>query len=312
MGAICFSASVMTAHALAILSRLALRPKTKFHPVITTNRSPPLTEIPIRDALPDHREILIAELRRIHLSSPISGKKLDRSGTPIPYKATNGAGYTLEAELGISPNGYAEPDFNGWEIKAHSGSVVTLMTPEPDAGFYQTEGVDSFIRAYGYPDKNGIPNRLNFGGIHKVGDRQPLTGLTLSIRGYQEHSKKVDADGGIFLFDDKDNIAAEWQFTKILEHWNRKHAKAAYVPYKAIKHDDSTSYNYADHASLGEGTDFCKLLAAFSSGNAYYDPSIKLVDANTPHSKTKRRNQFRMRFSKTGDLYDDWETVHFK
>lgn len=272
----------------------------------------PLTEISISGALPDHRKTLIAELKRIHLASPISGKKLNKSGVPTPYKAVNGAGYTLEAELGISPNGYAEPDFNGWEIKAHSGSVVTLMTPEPNAGLYQTEGIDKFVRSYGYPDRNGVPNRLNFGGVHKVGDRHPLTGLTLSISGYQADSKKIDADGGIILIDDNDNIAAEWHFTKILEHWNRKHAKAAYVPYDAIKDVNSTSYNYADHASLGEGTDFYKLLAAFSSGNAYYDPGIKLVDAHTPHPKIKRRNQFRMRFSKIGDLYESWETVFFK
>ncbi|MEO0062747.1 MAG: hypothetical protein RLZZ08_1307, partial [Pseudomonadota bacterium] len=27
--------------------------------------------------------------------------------------------YTLEAELGITPNGIAEPDFQGWEVKQY-------------------------------------------------------------------------------------------------------------------------------------------------------------------------------------------------
>lgn len=272
-----------------------------------------LIEIPISRESLDYRENLLSELKRIHLSSPIHGKKFDKAtGTSKPYKAVNGAGYTLEAELGISPNGYAEPDFDGWEIKAHSGSVVTLMTPEPNAGLYKREGVDKFVRTYGYPDKNGVPDRLNFGGIHKIGERQALTGLTMQISGYQSGSKKADADGSIILIDDKDNIAAEWQFTKLLEHWNRKHARAAYVPYEALKHGDSTSYNYADHVSLGEGTDFYRLLAAFSSGSAYYDPGIKLVGAGTQHPEIKRRSQFRMRFSKIGELYEKWETVFFK
>jgi hypothetical protein len=31
--------------------------------------------------------------------------------------SSNCGGYTLEAELGATPNGYSEPDFMGWEIK---------------------------------------------------------------------------------------------------------------------------------------------------------------------------------------------------
>ena len=55
---------------------------------------------------------------------------------------------TLEAELGITPNGYAEPDFMGWEVKQYGvtdfiairpRSPVTLMTPEPTGGIYRTE-----------------------------------------------------------------------------------------------------------------------------------------------------------------------------
>ncbi|WP_425294886.1 MvaI/BcnI family restriction endonuclease [Neomesorhizobium albiziae] len=44
----------------------------------------------------------------------------------------------------MSPNGYAEPDFVGWEVKQYgvnnftayrAESPVTLMTPEPTGGF---------------------------------------------------------------------------------------------------------------------------------------------------------------------------------
>src|SRR3546814_14536668 len=83
--------------------------------------------------------------------------------TKAPYAARNGGGYTLEAELGITPNGYAEPDFMGWEIKQYGVRdfvsfrpkyPVTLMTPEPTGGVYRTEGVAAFMRRFGYTDQD--------------------------------------------------------------------------------------------------------------------------------------------------------------
>lgn len=269
-----------------------------------------LTEIPLDvTGSRSHRDRLLAELRRIHLASPIDGKKLDRvSGQARPYKAANGAGYTLEAELGIFPNGNAEPDFDGWEIKAHSGTVLTLMTPEPDSGLYQTEGVGKFIRKHGYKDRKGQPDRLNFGGIHETGKRQSLTGLTLRLDGHEAGSRKFASDGGIVLLDDNDNIAAGWTFTKLLEHWNRKHARAAYVPCSSVKLADATCYRFADKVSLGEGTDFLKLLQAFASGAVWYDPGIKMEQASSS-PRIKRRNQFRMHVANLHKMYEKWETV---
>ena len=53
-----------------------------------------------------------------------------------------------------------------------SAGILTLMTPEPTGGYYKTAGVESFVRKFGYPDMTGQANRedrLNFGGIHRVG-----------------------------------------------------------------------------------------------------------------------------------------------
>lgn len=269
-----------------------------------------LTEIPItNDSRVSHRTKLLEELKKVHLASPIFSQKLDAHGIKAPYKAANGAGYTLEAELGISPNGYATPDYDGWEIKAHSESPVTLMTPEPNGGLYQREGVDTFVRRYGYADKRGRADRLNFGGIHRINEPQRLTGLTMHITGYINNSNTAKADGGIVLVDADDNIAAEWTFTKLLEHWNRKHAKAAYVPYTSKNTDESILYSYGDHVHLGEGTDFIRLLRAFSSGKAFYDPGIKLVGMSQENPNIKRRNQFRMKFESLSILYEKWEKV---
>ena len=105
----------------------------------------------------------------------------------------------MEAELGVTPNGYSEPDFMGWEIKQFgvanfervNSAVITLMTPEPTDGIYKTHGADYFVRTYGYPDKMGRPDRLNFGGIHKAGIIHPTTQLEMRLIGFDLESGKI-------------------------------------------------------------------------------------------------------------------------
>ena len=132
---------------------------------------------------------LLQELKRIHYLGWIDSKRLDKDRNILACISSNCGGYTLEAELGITPNGYSEPDYLGWEIKQFSvkdfkkynSSVVTLMTPEPTNGFYVDSGIESFIRKYGYKDKMGREARLNFGGIHKFGNIQKSTSLELVL-----------------------------------------------------------------------------------------------------------------------------------
>ena len=253
------------------------------------------------------KDRLIEELARIHQSSPIQGKKLSK-GRLNNYNASNGGGYTLEAELGIDANGYAEPDFLGWEIKGHSRPVVTLMTPEPTGGHYRDKGIDWFIRTYGYPDKRGKPDRLNFGGIHKANVTQKTTGLTFAATGFNAHSKDLDLDGAIQLLTRDGDIASEWSFVKLLEHWNKKHAQAAYVPY-SMKMSGDRFYQYDRRVDLGIGTDFFKFLDAVCSSAIYLDPGVKMERASTSKPQIKRRNQFRINYRNLPSLYDEWETI---
>ena len=55
---------------------------------------------------------------------------------------------------------FAVEDF----ARVESAKPITMMSPEPDGGFYKVAEVESFIRKFGYADKNDRPNRLNFGG----------------------------------------------------------------------------------------------------------------------------------------------------
>ena len=264
------------------------------------------------------RERLLAELRRIHLRDWIASYALRADGSLAACNAPQCVGYTLEAELGVARNGYAEPDFLGWEVKASQvpsfaspavSKVLTLMTPEPTGGYYRDDGVEAFIRKYGYPDKMGREDRLNFGGVYKAGKRHEGTALTLTLDGYDTTKREItNASGSLALVADDGAIAAAWSFTALAKLWNRKHAQAVYVPAEC-RTDPVRAYRYGSTVRLGVGTDFLKLLAAMADGEVYYDPGIKLENASTPKPAVKRRSQFRIRSGSLDVLYASMTAV---
>lgn len=265
----------------------------------------------------ESRQKLLEELGRIRRLGWIDSKQLDSSGQITPCRAQQCGGFTLEAEMGIPKNSSAEPDYLGWEIKQHAATSIsrlsyagriTLMTPEPTGGFYKNRGVVEFVRKYGYPDKCGRPDRLNFGGIHCVGRRQSTTGLTMKIIGYDETAGIItDVDGEIVLVGDDGEVAASWSFCGLLAHWSRKHMRAAYVP-SVVRKIPRWQYSYGSHVRLAQGTDSVRFLAAFSAGAVYYDPGIKLEHVSTA-PKEKRRSQFRVALKSIDALYEKVEVV---
>ncbi len=264
----------------------------------------------------NNRIILLKELRRIHNLGWIDSKRLDSASNILPCKSSNCGGYTLEAELGITPNGYSEPDFMGWEVKQFgvtkfkniNSSVITLMTPEPTDGLYKTEGTEYFIRNYGYTDKLGRPDRMNFGGIHKTGIRNSTTNLEMHLIGFDAESGKIrNTNGKIALVDQKGNETASWSFASMLLHWNRKHDKACYVP-SLSDTNGNRKYKYGNNIILGTGTDFQLFLGQMAEGNIYYDPGIKLENIST-RPKIKKRSQFRIKSKFLPNLYKKNEIV---
>ncbi len=262
------------------------------------------------------RDLLIARLKEIHEKGWIVAKHLEPDGSVVsPYEKMNSGGYTLEAEFGIVPNGDAEPDFLGWELKqfrlpdcaSRSSVALTLMTPEPDGGYYKDEGAEAFVRRYGYMN-TGIPDRMDFTGRHIVGTPSERTRTTLRLEGIEPSTgAMLSADGGIVLCRDGENHpAARWSFAKLLEHWQRKHQQAAYVP--SLTRADPKSHFYCPIVRLAEGTAFAKLLKVFALGHAYYDPGMKIEQA-TARPKTKRRSQFRIGTKHLESLYDRWEPI---
>lgn len=259
------------------------------------------------------KDILLEELRSIHLKEWIPGKKLDSMGIEKSYKAPNGGGFTLEAELGIIPNSFAGPDFMGWEIKQFgvarcdliNSKILTLMTPEPDGGYYGEQGLEAFIRKYGYKSPS-IKDRLDFTGRHSVGSICEKSGLILVIDGYDSTLQSItDAAGCIALLDKNGNPASSWSFAKLMDLWRRKHAKAAYIPSISRKEaDNSKSYSYCNNIRLFEGTTFTKLLHGLAETHVYYDPGINLKNASTV-PKSKPRSQFRTKSKVLANLYEN-------
>jgi len=246
-----------------------------------------------------NKSLVLAKLRCIHVAGFHESCRLDKSGKLMQYKALNGGGYTLEALLGIVPNGYSEPDYLGWEIKAHSTNRVTLMTPEPNGGIYRDQGAKAFVERYGHAVDNGAKY---FTGTHKVGVPCVATGMTMQVKGFDaQASKIVDVAGAVTLIDANGNLAASWAFAHLLTHWNKKHAFAAYVQYSSRK--DPLAYKYNSPVMMGEHTDFPRYLKALCGGLVVFDPGSKVTLAGTAKSKVKARSQFRVNVGNLDQLY---------
>lgn len=248
----------------------------------------------------DSKLLLLERLGEIRDGGWHPAIRLSKSGVIVPYKAMNGGGYTLEALLGIIPNGLSEPDYLGWEMKAYSRGRVTLMTPEPDGGIYAEGGVKAFVHKFGKPTGNDV---FYFTGTHRVDTRNKKTGLTLTVRGFDVSKKAIaDVGGAVELLTDQGQCAASWSFADLMIGWNKKHARAAYVPYERKK-DPESAYRYFSPALLGEGTDLSLYLSALSAGLVIFDPASKVMNASSTKATVKARSQFRSSLTHLAGLY---------
>ncbi len=60
----------------------------------------------------DTRNTLLKVLRKAYKENPHDTVRINSNGLVIPYTGKNAAGYTLEAQFGITPNGNPVPDYN--------------------------------------------------------------------------------------------------------------------------------------------------------------------------------------------------------
>ena len=259
---------------------------------------------------------LISKLRSIHRGGWHSGMRL-KEGKRIPCNSSNAVGYTLEALLGIEPNGKNAPDYEGFEVKALTVSdfskptnkVVTVFTPEPNVGLYVRNFLE-FMTEYGYNDLRGRPDRKNFGGIHRVGKRHDRTKLLLQLAGFKiAANDKYDIDGQLELVDEAQKLAAGWTFRKLVDGWKNKHEKAVYVP--ALKNISRGEFKFSNKIKICYGADFLCVLNSLFLGDLYLDPGVKVEHWSSKKKKTKKRNQFRAKASVLPTLYTSTKDVSF-
>ncbi len=254
------------------------------------------------------KSILLEKLAGIRRQGWHSSIRLNKKGEIQAYNARNGGGYTLEALLGVIPNGRAEPDYLGWEIKAHSSSRITLMTPEPTGGFYGERGAKTFVYRFGAPSGN---DTMYFTGTHRAGSRNEKTGLSLVVRGFNASRALIeDVNGTVELQTDNGDCAAAWTFADLMISWNRKHAHAAYISYESEK-ILAPAYRYLSPALLGEGTDFNRYLNALTNGLIVLDPGSKIMNASSERSRVQPRSQFRTSVRHLATLYEKFNEANF-
>lgn len=263
------------------------------------------------------RDEVLEKLKAIHVSGPVPAIRL-KDGRRVPTVASypHACGYTLEAEMGLSPNGRPEPDYKGWELKSFGGSAITVMEPEPDGGYYGSSGCRKFLDTYGRRSPND--GKIRFVGSHRLDRQHAGHRTTLELKGFDAgEGRIVDLDGGIYLHDVTGAVAASWSFSNLISHWGKKHNQAVYIPYVRV----GDAFHYVGRKSrftdpvtgkrqLGhivwmcEGTDFSLFLAALSSGAVFYDPGCSMNDpALSSALDVKGRNPFRVRKGKIHQLY---------
>lgn len=249
----------------------------------------------------DSKTQLIRHLRKQYSANPHELVRMYSDGSIRPYAARNAAGYTLEASFGIIPNGNPEPDFMGWELKCYGSSSITLMTPEPDGGLYGTLGTREFLEEYGHVSEGG---GVYFTGPYRASENRKFgNSRKLIVEGFDSKDGKIeDVDGAIILLQDEDTELASWSFSRLLDHWGRKHNKACYVRYEKAS---DTLINYLPRVFLGEGTSPVFLLRAILANVVIYDPGSRI----NSDGKLKARSQFRIHANDLSLMYSHSEYV---
>lgn len=267
-----------------------------------------LCEFPLESNSDADKKALIIMLRDLVKKDWTPSVRMFSDGSVRPYKAPNSGGYTMEAHFGIIPNGDAEPDYKGWELKAYGSERLTLMTPEPDKGFYHDAGAKEFTIKYGHLTQK--PNVKYFTGPFYVNKQSKKSELRMILPGFNEQSGLIDdITGGIWLVDKDNQPVAIWSFSTLLTHWCNKHQHACYMHYESNHSISNPCFKYSPIVHLGEGTDFPMFLKAMANDLIMYDPAIKVTFNECENGKVKPRNQFRINVKKLSHLYNNFEEV---
>jgi hypothetical protein len=259
-----------------------------------------------------NREALLEELENIFDQGWVDGQRL-RAGEsgPVPFRGTQGGGYTLEALLGVPPNAKQAPDKYGYEIKSKSKSNrVSLMTPVADRGFEGGSSFREFMERYGWPCRNN-PNQKCFNGTHFHDVECPSSGMILHVDGFDPETCKYTLESEDIQVALRkvgaQSPAAAWSLGQLLKAWNKKHAAAAYV--STEKNLELNRYRFGRRVWIGEGTNIGKLLEAICRRHVVYDPGHKIRENGVQKVRPQWRLIWRRDLEGFRSLYNRAEMI---
>ena len=161
---------------------------------------------------------LVQEIKSISAKGLLNSVSLkNEDSSPEPFFGNQGAGYTLEAHLGISRNGISAPDKYGFEVKTYKTPPITLITTEPDFGVRVESGLYEFLRQFGWPGKKK-DGSLRFNGKHTALGKAPkdsVLQLKLHCWDFAKNEPLSGFKPFITLETRKSQVAAGWSFEKI-------------------------------------------------------------------------------------------------
>ncbi|WP_323760492.1 MvaI/BcnI family restriction endonuclease [Maricaulis sp.] len=242
------------------------------------------------------RELLISDLRGI-VASGWHPSVRNKGGKIVPFSGNQGAGYTLEAALGVETNALKAPDIHGYEVKSYRGSKISLMTPTADCGAEGEMGFRDFMNEFAKPSTKG-DGSARFVGLFRAGRLNKTHGLVLGVAGYDPETDQFSAapeDVRVELkHHETGRLVSGWSLEKLANSWNSKHAAAVYVRAEARAASKGDEYRFLQPWLMCEGTDIWRLLRAIAVGRVYYDPAHTIY----PDGSAKVRPQWRVGTSK--------------
>ncbi|KSU75415.1 hypothetical protein AS031_12650 [Pseudarthrobacter enclensis] len=132
--------------------------------------------------------------------------------------------------------------------------------------------------------------------------------MEFGLFGFDPVQQKIIDDGYLYLRDPgRENNLGRWSFSKLLTHWQTKHAKAVFVPCVA-QGTDPDQFAFGTRIYVGEGTSFLRFLAGVSSGAVVLDPGLNTKLANNVW-KAHTRYQFRSSLTNAPSLYRSFEKI---
>lgn len=199
----------------------------------------------------------------------------------------------------------AQTLYDGWDLspfkvskaKRTSNKQLTLMTIEPDSGFYQRRSALAFMHQFGTKGSAKDSDKISFSHKYTVKGADSDFNLTLDLVGFdQEKGRITHPQGGVVLHDADKNIIISWSFSRLLEHWKQKCDKSLIIPYEEEKSSDGKlSYKVLGAIESLEGISFVKFLEALMKGDICYVPLHKLENAFTGKPKLKLQHRLMMK-----------------